>query len=1100
MRSAILLDEMRGGLLHGAVAVTARVRDGVAPPVDVTPPTITSANPSGSYAEGVAIGGTLTADEAVTWTVSGDDANAVELDADTWTLEETDYETRAAYSFTFRATDGAGNHADQVVAIAISDVAEQPIPQYGRTPNYDAGTDGDWFVAPDGSDDNAGTSAAAPFATLGKAYSLAQDGDTIRLRAGTYREQLDQAKRLTIAGYGTGLPVITGAHQVTGWTACTGEDAGIVGDAWPNVYKATVSKSLFDPTVDYYHMLMLTEAGQMLDLAQRRADTSDLFEQTDAATAYSSTRGDDVLMTVDGDGVISSVSHPSVLSAYTDAQLARVYVMVHADPNVPAVLKATGAAGGIISVDGASTNPPSRPQHYASTPEYTYALLNILPAIGEGQWGFVDNGETLDLYVWPLDAGHVADGIEIAARAYVLALSPAAAGSVYRNLQLEMCADSAGGPTGIIKTSLAVDDLDIEQCVIRRYSSRERGQAIYFINCDNFNFRHNEIRDAQNTFGLCLSGTVGDNWGNGAVLEHNLVEHTSQTGFRIFGQRTIAVRFNRFSYTGKGAHSNKINFYLGCDVILLQGNVWEHCEGYITLQDSSRLLVLNNIAPGSPADGRAFVDQTRATFPPTDPSNNYLIGNLCPAEPGGQVGGPAIRAYKQQTPPVDPDPNWGIYNNVAHGIASMPDQLIGRENNVLTLGEADGAGEVVAAEVDIYYDGAAGNWQTIPGSPLLDMAGKDVSAVVAEWEGYFPALDLRRDVLGNAWDPAASGVGPYALGAWPVQADTTAPTLSDLSASISGATASCSVSTDEMGGTLYWQLLVAGGDAPSAAAIKADPTGSQAVGAAAGVKSFGVAGTVGEAYDLYVTHEDRHGNLAEPVGILLEFAAYAPLWVPFDGTKYLRKDSAIPGAQAKTQTLLAAVTHKHSSGVQQNAVNAGILSLPSPSTRAQQIDSMGGNRLRMIIKESGGAIGNILDGFVPAQTTSADVEFLTLFAGFNDGANFRLRVKSIRLSDGLVIDGADKTTAVTNYASFADFTRCDLLKAPGAYERVMLWDNATADIADEAVRDLFFDHAAGELVDPAIAVAAIGTPLINLYGARLTSGSNAGSGGPWEYR
>lgn len=97
----------------------------IPPAPDITPPTITSANPSGSYAEMVPIGGTLTANEGVTWSKSGTDASRVTLNAATgaWTLEATDYELGLrSYAWTFTATDGAGNARDQIVAIAITDI------------------------------------------------------------------------------------------------------------------------------------------------------------------------------------------------------------------------------------------------------------------------------------------------------------------------------------------------------------------------------------------------------------------------------------------------------------------------------------------------------------------------------------------------------------------------------------------------------------------------------------------------------------------------------------------------------------------------------------------------------------------------------------------------------------------------------------------------------------------------------------------------------------------------------------------------------------------------------------------------------------------
>lgn len=108
----------------GSAQATSDPVGPIAPAPDITAPTITSANSSGSYVEGVAIGGTLTADEAVTWAVTGTDAAAVTLDPDTgvWSLEETDYATQDSYSFSFVATDLAENDSDpQVVAITITE-------------------------------------------------------------------------------------------------------------------------------------------------------------------------------------------------------------------------------------------------------------------------------------------------------------------------------------------------------------------------------------------------------------------------------------------------------------------------------------------------------------------------------------------------------------------------------------------------------------------------------------------------------------------------------------------------------------------------------------------------------------------------------------------------------------------------------------------------------------------------------------------------------------------------------------------------------------------------------------------------------------------
>lgn len=95
---------------------------------DAIAPAITSADPSGTYAEGIAISGTLAADEPVTWSVTGAQSALVTLNSATgaWSLEQTDFESRASYDFSFVATDGSGNISTQAVSIAITNVFEQP--------------------------------------------------------------------------------------------------------------------------------------------------------------------------------------------------------------------------------------------------------------------------------------------------------------------------------------------------------------------------------------------------------------------------------------------------------------------------------------------------------------------------------------------------------------------------------------------------------------------------------------------------------------------------------------------------------------------------------------------------------------------------------------------------------------------------------------------------------------------------------------------------------------------------------------------------------------------------------------------------------------
>lgn len=83
-------------------------------------------------------------------------------------------------------------------------------------------TDGDWYVATNGSNSNDGTTINSPFATIQHALSQASDGDTILVRGGTYNisNTISLSSNLTngimISGYGTEIPILDGSGLGSG--------------------------------------------------------------------------------------------------------------------------------------------------------------------------------------------------------------------------------------------------------------------------------------------------------------------------------------------------------------------------------------------------------------------------------------------------------------------------------------------------------------------------------------------------------------------------------------------------------------------------------------------------------------------------------------------------------------------------------------------------------------------------------------------------------------------------------------------------------------------------------------------------------------------
>ncbi len=103
----------------------------------------------------------------------------------------------------------------------------------------------DYFVAPAGNDGNTGRSITLPFATVQRAVNAAVAGDTIYLRAGTWREAVIVTKAgtaaapIVIAAYGSEKPMMKGSLVVTGWTATA--TAG----AWKKTGWSVASQQVF---------------------------------------------------------------------------------------------------------------------------------------------------------------------------------------------------------------------------------------------------------------------------------------------------------------------------------------------------------------------------------------------------------------------------------------------------------------------------------------------------------------------------------------------------------------------------------------------------------------------------------------------------------------------------------------------------------------------------------------------------------------------------------------------------------------------------------------------------------------------------------------
>jgi hypothetical protein len=85
-----------------------------------------------------------------------------------------------------------------------------------------------YYVSTSGSDAADGTSLSAPFKTIQQAADVAQPGDTVLVRGGTYRETVTPARsgtssaRITYKPYNGERVTVSGADRVSGWSKYSG--------------------------------------------------------------------------------------------------------------------------------------------------------------------------------------------------------------------------------------------------------------------------------------------------------------------------------------------------------------------------------------------------------------------------------------------------------------------------------------------------------------------------------------------------------------------------------------------------------------------------------------------------------------------------------------------------------------------------------------------------------------------------------------------------------------------------------------------------------------------------------------------------------------
>ncbi len=663
--------------------------------------------------------------------------------------------------------------------------------QYGWDEAYDAGTNADLIVNAAGGDD---------FTTISDAVAAAVASGspkTIAVKAGTYREQFSTSGfEGTIKGYGTDKPKIVGSEPLTGFVPCTSGDAALVGPNWSSIWKRTGLASSAYASSTPAGLNLYEGDDKPLLIATDRADTSDIFYSADNTAFHIADS-----LGLNGSNQVLSITDASVISNYTEAQLLNAYVNLHHQPNLVSPVNITGKSGNTIMVDGlrtvqGGTATPGSTQRY-------FSLLNILPAMRRGGWGYSDEGGgKVTVYVWPNDPADI-DKIEYSARSRIIDYTSSTAGEVtLEGVQLLRPAGNSSSYDGVCfgtysgaatKKSYGVT---MRHCRLGQNANPLKGYGMVWLSStDNVLIEYCDFVQTPDCYGLTVLGTLGTqatdksypnaNQCDNHIYRNNRFFEIGSSPYRSLAVSNIQWTYNYHEKCSQGAHANRLSFYDQCFNILVYGNRFVECGGYLTWQEATKVFIGFNDIPVSSLiipnnQGRAIADQNYSgtgsgTFPPPSSGDKCILwNNLVPPNPLQLTDTNSVALGKSGTPPYRVI--YDLLNSVIHGggiTHPTPDGVEGtREGNLYTARAqwqevsdpwAANASELITDLASTYVDAAAGDFSPKPGGPLATRTGHDLTDTIAYVQAFFPDFDFTKDINGNLISVTVPPVGPRGL-------------------------------------------------------------------------------------------------------------------------------------------------------------------------------------------------------------------------------------------------------------------------------------------------------------------------------------------------
>ncbi|MCO6047455.1 carbohydrate-binding protein [Aeoliella sp. ICT_H6.2] len=641
-----------------------------------------------------------------------------------------------------------------------------------------------FYVDDDGGDDLQSVgSIGQPFATISRAIAFAQPGDTVSIRAGVYREQVELLRSGT-----EDAPIVFEAHQgeevlitttepLTGWTQHSG-----------NIYKAT-----FDSSVRGRNGMTLFVDGVLMNEAHWSDQGSNVDELN--KDEWAKTDGDS--LTTIRDNSLVGLPDDYWDGAFVHAQTANWSL------ESKRIIDFDGATGTITVASSFSYNPDS------GTRFLIYDHLNALDAPGE--WYFDDDANTL--YFWALGGGDP-DGydVEVKIRDEAFDLNGhhyiEIKGIDFRGGDLDMDGSSnillqgahimapdrgfgpegSGGARALIVTgnNNIIRDNEFEHvwtptADVRGANNQIVNNYFHHIGYNNSNYAAARLDVASsgtlfshNTITLVGRSAIGGAGGLRSVIEYNDISEVGRisddVGALYFGNNSLGNMVVHHNVIHDNSNPEAWGIYfdnLSSDVAVHHNITYNVTRGGLANLSNSYILWFNNTHYGDSLGVTAFRNPNSPDIAAGSRFYNNILANIDSELTG--AGDPAIATHNYFNVSASNFVNAGSRDFRLKSTSGAID--FGREIAGITDGFAGMAPDAGALELgetmwDYGHDFAnppypVYEWQRVPCSNQIVNPGFE-----AGMAGWTIAAGAPNAIVGNAWNYRDDGLalfGNYAL-------------------------------------------------------------------------------------------------------------------------------------------------------------------------------------------------------------------------------------------------------------------------------------------------------------------------------------------------